>query len=663
MGGTRLHKIHELSSILADQIAAGEVVERPASVVKELVENSIDAQSTQIDINVYDAGLKSIEVIDDGLGINHDDVQLAFKRHATSKISNPHDLFKVKSLGFRGEALPSIASVSDITLKTSTGDEGTLVHIKGGKLIDVMPSNSRKGTSVIVKDLFYNTPARLKYMKTIKTELAQISDIVDRLSLGHPDIAFSLVHNNREILRTSGRGNLQQVIGDIYGAKHLKEIIKIDDHNDDFTISGYLSFPELTRASRNYVTLILNGRYVKSASLFKALIDGYGSKLMVGRYPIAVLKIELDPTLIDVNVHPTKQTVRISKEEALCNLISNSVYQTIFKENLIPRVMTRDRAVQPRYTTKQLQFEVNRISDAQKQHHTLGATPQITTSTENYISSSDVRTPKVSLNSDSMAESIQPIIITSVNQLALPEVQAFATRYTNSVEPFGNFSEVWASDNNDDNLISEKKMSSEIRFPNLMYIGQLHGTYLLAESSDGLYLIDQHAAQERINYERLRVSIGDVAKDQQRLLVPIVLDYPNRDALIIEQNMDKLRSVGIQIEIFGKNSFVIHQHPTWINSGQEEKTIREMIDWVINDNKLTVAKFREKTAIMMSCKQAIKANHHLDRKQAVHLIEQLSTVNNPFNCPHGRPVLVSFTNQDLEKMFKRIQDPHTNNKL
>jgi DNA mismatch repair protein MutL len=655
-----LHKIHELPSILADQIAAGEVVERPASVVKELVENAIDAQSTQIDINVYDAGLKSIEIIDDGIGINHDDVQLAFKRHATSKINSPHDLFKVKSLGFRGEALPSIASVSDVTLKTSTGDEGTLLHIKGGKLIDIMPSSARKGTSVLVKDLFYNTPARLKYMKTIKTELSQISDIVDRLALGHPEIAFSLVHNQHEIIRTSGRSNLQQVIGDIYGAKHLREIIKIDNHDDDFNISGYVSLPELTRASRNYVTLILNGRYVKSTALFKALIDGYGSKLMVGRYPIAVLNIQLDPTLIDVNVHPTKQTVRISKEEALCNLISHTIYQSIFKENLIPKVMTRDRSVQPRYTAEQLQFEVNQASEESKTS-TLNATPAINEKPKNRIVNSKIQTNQ-SLTTN--ISNIKPIMITNVAQLDLPMVRTFATKYKQPVGPFDDLMKSidFTSDNNE-YFRNEQHVTSVTRFPNLIYLGQLHGTYLLAESDDGLYLIDQHAAQERINYERLRVSIGDVAKDQQRLLVPIVLDYPNRDALIIEQRMDTLRSIGIKIETFGKNSFVIHQHPTWIQSGQEESTIREIIDWIINDNKLTVAKFREKTAIMMSCKQAIKANHHLDRKQAVSLIKQLSTVNNPFNCPHGRPVLVSFTNQDLQKMFKRIQDPHTNNRI
>lgn len=642
-----MHKIHELSTILADQIAAGEVVERPASVVKELVENSIDAQSTQIDINIEDAGLKKVEIIDDGIGINHDDVEIAFKRHATSKINNQRDLFKVQSLGFRGEALPSIASVSDVHLKTSTGDEGTQIHIKGGEIKEIKPAEARRGTSICVEDLFFNTPARLKYMKTIKTELAKISDIVDRLAIGHPDIAFSLVHNQREILRTSGRGQLQQVIGDIYGAKNLKRIIKIENADNDFKISGFVSLPELTRASRNYVTITLNGRYVKNYALFKAITDGYGSKLMVGRYPIAVLNIELDPVLTDVNVHPTKQTVRISKEDQLCNLVAQTIYDTIYQENLIPEVMTRDRAVQPRYTTEQLQMQINQYSKTNEE-------PKSESLVNDYVepvlqpqAEEEETTPKEDIkNSD-----IDAIYISNKAQLNDKDVQSFAHRYEHSVTPFGE-SEVTDDEvsNNDD----------QPRFPKLLYIGQLHGTYLIAESDDGMYIVDQHAAQERINYERLRTEIGEVANDQQSLLVPLVLDYPNRDALIIQEKLGMLQEVGLNVEPFGKNSFVVKQHPTWIEEGNEEETIREMIDWVINHKNISVASFRAQTAIMMSCKQAIKANHHLDRKQAVHLLDELATVNNPFNCPHGRPVLVSFSNTDMEKMFKRIQDPHTN---
>lgn len=640
-----MHKIHELSAILADQIAAGEVVERPASVVKELVENAIDAQSTQIDINIEDAGLKKIEIIDDGIGIDQDDVQIAFKRHATSKINDQKDLFMVRSLGFRGEALPSIASVSDVHLKTSTGDEGTQIHIKGGKVEDIKPSDSRRGTSICVENLFFNTPARLKYMKSLRTELSQISDIVDRLAIGHPDIAFSLVHNHKEILRTSGRGQLKQVIGDIYGAKNLKKIIKISNQDDDFTIDGYVSLPELTRSARSHITINLNGRYIKNYSLVKAITDGYGSKLMVGRYPIAVLNIKLNPILTDVNVHPTKQTIRISKEDQLCNLVAKTIYDTIYKENLIPDVMTRDRAVKPKYTNQQLQMEINQYSVS---NHPKTSDEELVQPNFTSNDSED----KIDSEVDLKISNIDSIFITNRNQLNDDSVIEFTQKYAVPATPF----------NDEEDVLVESK-PAEVRFPKLLYIGQLHGTYLICESDDGMYIVDQHAAQERINYERLREEIGEVSDDQQNLLVPLVLNYPNRDALIISEKLETLKKVGLDIEAFGNNSFIIKQHPTWISEGTEEETIREMIDWVLSHKDISVADFRADTSIMMSCKQAIKANHHLDRKQAVHLLDELATVNNPFNCPHGRPVLVSFSNTDMEKMFKRIQDPHGQDKF
>lgn len=306
-------KIHELSEILANQIAAGEVVERPASVVKELVENSIDAGAKQIDIIIEDAGLKSIQIIDDGNGIEAEDVETAFKRHATSKIIDRKDLFKVHTLGFRGEALPSIASVSDVVMETAvSGQAGTKIHIKGGEVLEKTLSASREGTTITVSDLFYNTPARLKYLKSVQTELSYISDIVNRLALSHTDVALSLTNNGRQLLQSAGNGNLQQTIGAIYGVQNARQMVKFEDANLDFKISGYTSLPKLTRASRNYISLLVNGRYVKNFQLTKAVIEGYGSKLMTGRYPITVLSIELDPTLVDVNVHPTKQEIKIS---------------------------------------------------------------------------------------------------------------------------------------------------------------------------------------------------------------------------------------------------------------------------------------------------------------------------------------------------------------
>ena len=333
-------QIHELNDILADQIAAGEVIERPASIVKELVENSLDAQSKRVDIIVENAGLDSIRVIDDGQGIAADDVELAFKRHATSKINSRQDLFRVQTMGFRGEALPSIASVADVELTTAIADAtaGRTVHLRGGKLVANQPAPARRGTDVRVTELFFNTPARLKYLKSPQTELARITDIINRLALANPQVAFSFTHNGKEIFRSAGNDNLQQVIATIYGIQAGRKMLAVQGTDNDFRVTGFVSLPELTRASRQYITIMINHRYVRNYALTKAIIQGYESKLMVGRYPVAVINIDLDPVLVDVNVHPAKREVRLSKEDQLAKLIAQTIRQRIAQENLIPDV-------------------------------------------------------------------------------------------------------------------------------------------------------------------------------------------------------------------------------------------------------------------------------------------------------------------------------------
>lgn len=676
-------QIHELSSTLADQIAAGEVIERPASVVKELVENAIDAGSHEIDIIVEEAGLKRIQVIDDGSGIANDEVTLAFKRHATSKITDRKDLFRVHSLGFRGEALPSIASVADVAMVTSTGGEGTEIHISGGQTKTQKPAEARRGTDITVTDLFFNVPARLKYLKSLNTELAKIVDIVNRLAFGHPDISFSLANNGREMMRTAGRGDLLQVIGNVYGLNKANKMLAIKGKDADFKVSGYVSLPELTRANRAYMSVLLNGRYIKNYALTKAIIAGYGSKLMVGRYPLAVVNIEMDPLLVDVNVHPTKQEVRISKEPQLSEVISEAIRRQLANQNLIPDALSNlQGSDEPQLDTQKLAGDLEAISRANANLVTRHSQPEapknplwsagLTVSAapetqspvpENRTASAAPQPPEF----DADDGTVDPIMITDKAQLQSDTLADFDQKYQNtSAGPFTLETTSGSEPNSDDeapsaqpanetDLFAERKE----RFPELTYIGQYHGTYLLAQSPDGLYIMDQHAAQERVNYEYYRKAIGEVADDQQRLLVPIVLDYATSDMLKIMDQVDMLASVGLHLEQFGPNSIIMRQHPTWFKAGQETDTIKEMIDWVLRDGHLTVAQFREKTAIMMSCKRAIKANHHLDDQQANALMVHLKSAENPFNCPHGRPVLIHFTDTDMEKMFKRIQDSHT----
>lgn len=610
-------------------------------MVKELVENAIDAGSSRIDILLAESGLKMIRVIDNGSGIEGSQVETAFKRHATSKITSRADLFRVGTLGFRGEALPSIASIADVKMTSSTAEgPGQFVHYRGGELIEHREAQSRQGTDITVSDLFFNTPARLKYLKSLATELSKITDIINRIALSYPEIAFSLQNDERQLMRTSGQGNVQQVLANIYGTHNAQKMLDIHGESVDFRIDGYVSLPEFTRANRSYITILVNGRYIKNFHISKAIIEGYGSKLMVGRYPVAVINIQTDPLLVDVNVHPSKLEVRISEENALTELISKTIFDRLADQNLIPDAVDN--------------LKKKRISKPAGEQLDL---------TETVLSGSfgkgkDTPTESAAVEGDDSAAALhpsvaatKPIIISTRQDLQSDRIAEFKEKYADSTTPV----------TKNENTEGEEKTPSTSRFPALTYIGQMHGTYLFAEADDGLYIIDQHAAQERINYEYYRVQIGQVSDDQQDLLVPIYLDYSTTDTLRIKEKQSVLEACGLYLEEFGRNTFIVRHHPTWFKKGQEEDTVKEMVDYVLNDRNMTVAKFREATAIMMSCKRAIKANHHLDDLQAKQLLKDLAKVENPFNCPHGRPVLVHFSTTDMEKMFKRIQDPHNTN--
>lgn len=664
-------KIQELSERLANQIAAGEVVERPASVVKELVENAIDAKATQIDILIEEAGLKKIQIVDNGEGINQDDVENAFKRHATSKIHNRDDLFRIRTLGFRGEALPSIASVSEMTLETATADEtqGSYLFLKGGKIEEHRPASLRTGTKITVENLFFNTPARLKYVKSLQTELSNIGDIVNRMALSHPNIAFRLVHDGHKMLSTSGTGDLKQTLAGIYGVATAKKMLKVEAKDLDFTLNGYVSLPEVTRASRNYLSVIINGRYIKNYALNKAIINGYQSKLMVGRYPIAVLEITMDPLLVDVNVHPTKQEVRLSKEKELMELISRGIAESLRQINLIPDVGENPsfkRKVE-KIHTEQLDLP---LEEQPKKKSDLNYDPKTGIFYVEPKQPEPVETP-VPLKEEIVEKTMTVPLETEQEKVAiveetpepLIEEEVPTEEQVYEEAPNADHPEFDLSTQSGEKVIEQAitKLENEQpkeRFPMLEYFGQMHGTYLFAQSKDGLYIIDQHAAQERIKYEYFREKIGDVSDDLQELLVPFVLDYPNNDAIKLKEKTELLQEVGIYLEEFGPNSFIVRAHPTWYPAGQEESIIREMIDMLLVTGSVSVKKFREATAIMMSCKRSIKANHHLNEAQARVLLTDLAQCENPFNCPHGRPVLIHFSNSDMEHMFKRIQDPH-----
>lgn len=594
--------IRVMSDLLANKIAAGEVVERCLSVVKELVENSVDAKSDEIKVELIESGLRSIKVIDNGSGMDKDDAVLAFQRHATSKLYSEDDLFSISSLGFRGEALPSIASVSEVELKTSSNGVGTYVHIKGGNIIEVKESDLAKGTSFTITNLFYNTPARLKHLSSSYAELANIVEYVHKMALSYPNIKFILVNDGRELFNTSGDGNLLKVINAIYGINVVKKMIKIDNKNNDYEISGYISLPEVNRSSKNYISTLVNGRVVKNYQLTKIINESYSTFKEDTRYPIVVINIKTDPSLLDVNIHPSKLDIKFSNMDELIKLIQTTIINTLKDKLLIPKieVPTSDK-VEIKY--ENMSLDLNR-----------------TVSEEDtaYISKlSDL----VNFNNQDSIEDLSDI--TDENELL--------------------------------NKITEVENQEENKkLPELYPIGLALGTYIVCQNELGVYLIDQHAAKERINYEIVLYNLSHPNSNVMTPLIPINIELPLNEYLIIKQNIEILNKINIQVEEFGSSSFRVISHPTWINKGFEVQTIKHIFEMIVRDEKnFSLERFIDNVAKMVSCKMSIKGNTRINIEEMESLINDLRKCNNPFNCPHGRPTIIHFTIYELEKMFKR----------
>ncbi|CAM3114841.1 DNA mismatch repair endonuclease MutL [Lactococcus hircilactis] len=621
-------KIIELDEALANQIAAGEVVERPASVVKELVENSIDAKSTKITIIIETSGLKRIEVIDNGTGIEKSDVSMALKRHATSKIKDKTDLFRIRTLGFRGEAIPSIASVSDFTIETSVESEssGTKLIAKGGVIQKVEPTLKRQGTKISVENLFFNTPARLKYIKSLQAELSHITDIINRLSLAHPNIAFQLINNDHEFLKTSGSGDLKQVIAAIYGVVQAKKMRKIDTQDLDFEVSGYVSLPELTRSNPNYITLLVNGRYIKNFLLRKAVLEGYSNRIMVGRFPFAVISIHIDPQLTDVNVHPTKQEIRLSKEKELMALISKAIASTLLEGVLIPEAIEGAKEKNtPAATAKHPSFSQQSALYYDKEKRDFFIKEEINEKQSSQITSPTLFTERAEVNE-------------SVPLIEKREKTATSDELTPT------------QDSTHQPVITH--------FPVLEYLAQFHRTYLLCQAQEGLYMIDQHAAQERIKYEYWKDRIGEGAIDQQILLTPYYFDLPRDEALLLSERKEKLHEAGVFLEEYGDTTFILRENPVWLRESEIEKVIYEMIDRVLSFDQFSLKEYRHDLAAMVACKSSIKAGEPLDDLSAKQLIRDLEKCENPYSCAHGRPTILHFSETEVQKMFRRIQETH-----
>ena len=597
-----MSKIQVMDEVLANKIAAGEVVEKCMNVVKELVENAIDAKATSIKIELMDSGVKEIKVTDDGIGMDREDAVLAFSRHATSKVKNENDLFHIGSLGFRGEALPSIASVSNVTLNTNNGVVGTEVEIHGGKLIAVNPSELAKGTSILVRDLFYNTPVRLKYLKSLYTELAYITEYVNKMALSYPEIRFVLTNNDKVLLKTDGSGRLLKVINDIYGLSVTKKMIEIKNENEDYQISGYISYPELQKSNKNAITLLVNGRVIRNLDIISYITDSYHTYIPQDRYPIVVMKIDVDPILVDVNVHPTKMDIKFSKMDTLKDLITKTITSKLESLTLIPDAILE------------------------------------TTVDENRTRISTVYTPDrfQEFDENKKEEEFQEFEKMTLNF----ETQEETTPYQkNSIE-----------DNNTTSVTTEVKKE---RIKKMYPVGLVHGTYIIAENEDGMYIIDQHAANERVNYEYYLREMSNPKPITMDLLVPITLEFASNEYIILKEHFDILDQLGIGYEEFGFQTLLIRSVPVWLTKSNIEVALRKIFDIITVREDFRLDRYLDHIAATVACKASIKANDHIELSSMEVLLERLRSCENPFTCPHGRPTIITYSKYDLEKLFKR----------
>lgn len=599
-------KIKQLDDILANKIAAGEVIERPANVVKELVENSIDASSSKIDIIIEEGGMNLIQIIDDGSGMDKEDACLCFSRHATSKIYNDQDLFCIQTLGFRGEAIPSIASISRFVLKTSDGSQGSTVIYEFGKFIEQKQSDLNRGTNISVSKLFQNVPARLKYVKSVNAEFAHIQNYVERLSLSHPDIAFTLIHNDKMTYKTNGNGNLLEVIHQIYGLSVVKNMLNLKAGNDEFQIEGFIGKIEVNRASKNHIVTMVNHRIVKNQVAIDAINQAYRKYLADNRYPIAVINIEIDPYLVDVNVHPSKLEVKFSKEYELKKLIFDAVSKTLENVNLTYQVKEERPIFKPQLDQMDLDIDFRQ---------------EIPTKFQEKPQASFIQEKKQPLF---VHEEKNEYITEPVEKLVEEPIQL------EKVE------------------VSLKEMKKKI-----FVKAQIHGTYIVGEDDSGMYLIDQHAAQERINYEYFLEKYSHPDMTMRDLLVPITVEYPLSECMMIEERKDLLKEVGIDLEPFG-NGFIIKQLPMWMNQINEHLFIEDMIQQILKDNKIDLLSLQEHAIATLSCKASLKGNSHLSIESMQTIVDNLMRCDNPYVCPHGRPTIIHYSAYELEKLFKRV---------
>ena len=704
-------KINILSAELSNKIAAGEVVERPSSVVKELVENSIDAGSTNIKIIIKEFGIQQIRIIDNGSGISNDDLARAFLRHATSKISADYDLFHIETLGFRGEALASISSVSKVVIKSCAGEaQGKMLVLEGGKVVSEEYYAPIKGTDLSVENLFYNTPARLKYLRNPHTEQANITNIIHKFALSYPNVAFELHVDGKITFKTYGDGDVHKILSKIYNMGVARNMIEFSGNNDDYKVFGYISVPEETRASKNYINIFINGRYIKNYGIQNAIIDAYGTLLMINRYPLCVINIEMDPILLDVNVHPTKQEVRLSKEAELIRLIKEVIAERLSNYTYIPQGMNNVLTKKEKAKIEKINFldeldnkfgdvEDKNIFSEEKKEPEVDLEVELSfPDTQEEVASHVIQEDEFLFGGDLLTNSAEEKIPVQSKENTfnqrnktqkiksdLPDLSYSSHPRDNrnkfgdkpakkEIENFMNFSKKEDNASYDDrtekvvsNVVKDDSHFDEIKdakivqdddtkvrtLPDLKVLAQIFKTYILSEADNKLFLIDQHAAAERYNYEKLQREFIERKNYKKQMLIPLMFDFSVEEAAEVRNNLEKFEELGIVFEEFGDNSYVVREFPGWIEE-DEEQMIKIIVEKVLRNNNITFNELRNDAIAMASCKMSIKANQVLTDVEMNKVISDLYECKNPFTCPHGRPIITKMEKKDLEKMFKRI---------
>lgn len=631
-------KIHRLNEHLTNMIAAGEVVERPMGIVKECIENSIDAHATAIEIHIEEGGLSLIRIIDDGDGMDYEDAKMAFERHATSKIKEDNDLWNIHTLGFRGEAIPSIASVAQVDIKTNNGQDSTLVSVHYGQMIAHKPFATPKGTQIDIRNLFQKTPARYKHLKTTQYEFSLINDVVQKFAFAHPEIAFKLFNNGIEVFKTSGNGRLQEVIMQVYGRETAKLAIPLSGSDDDFTITGYAIQPSVNRATKYYMLVYLNQRMVRSQRLTSAIKDAYSSYMPHDRYPIVVLNVEMDAQLVDVNVHPSKWEVRLSKEKQCENLIYKIISDALKVEMQVPEATPKKEKTKIEMPS----FDFNAVPEykIQEEIHQSFSSEALKQEVE--------RLPEI----DSILEDKKEIVVDSYKTSQNNNVYKYEDKDTiiNKVsdqKPIYNYQEEIK-----DTIVEEKTIPLNPSFPELIVIGQFRKSYILCQGEKGLYIVDQHAAQEKYHYEQLRKTIYQPC-EYQPLLIPEIIQVTPSVLVQLKEINEMLEKIQIQLECFGEDSVLIREIPIWLKDTDINPFIHDLLDFYQDNQKIEPEKLRKAVLASLACHSSIRFNRNLTLEEMKQVIEDLKKCEQPFHCPHGRPTLICITDTQLEKDFYR----------